>query len=422
MASRIGQAMSASPLKGIAIEWRLGLIARGAGLPDPRALCAWWPMQPYIRSHTSMRGVAALLVVAYHLQFGAQSYLPFESATPFFKRGYLWVDLFFILSGFIISYSARMDERAPYDWAQIKTFIVHRFARIYPLHVAALFMLAAVTFAIQFVRFLAGKPVSLDMLSPTSILTFFEQLFLLNAWSVTGRVSWNIPSWSISAEWAAYMLFPLLAALVARWRGASLAAFGLLAIAFYAWVGLTTGVLDIVKGAAIGRCLAGFGLGMILYTQRARFAALGDRQLGFLQAVGLTLVLATMCFGLNDVLAMPGFFLLVAATWPDRGWLTVPLKTRPLHWLGDISYSVYLNHFWVLRLWHFVSRPVLDRLDLPPMLERAITVAGAFPLVVAASALTFHYLEQPAREAIQAAYRRRRHRATSALQAGKPVT
>ncbi len=379
-------------------------------------------MQPYIRSHTSMRGVAALLVVAYHLQFGAQSYLPFESATPFFKRGYLWVDLFFILSGFIISYSARMDERAPYGWAQIKTFIVNRFARIYPLHVATLLIMVAVAIITRMIRLLAGKPVSLDILSPASILNFFEQLFLLNAWGVTGRVGWNIPSWSISAEWAAYMLFPLLAALVVRWRGAALAAFGFLAVAFYAWVGLTTGVLDIVKGAAILRGLAGFALGMILYTQRARFAAMGDRQLGLLQAAGLALVLATLCLGLNDVFAMPGFFLLVATTWPDRGWLATPLKTRPLHWLGDISYSVYLNHFWVLGIWHFISAPVLYRLALPPMLERAIVLAGAFPLVIAVSAVTYRYLETPARKAIQAAYHGRQRAATSPLQAENPVT
>ncbi len=379
-------------------------------------------MQPYIRSHTSMRGIAALLVVAYHLQFGTQSYLPFESATPFFKRGYLWVDLFFILSGFIISYSTRMDERAPYSRAQIRTFIVHRFARIYPLHVATLFMLAAVFAGQQFIRFLAGKTVSDDLLSPMSILNFFEQLFLLNAWGLTGQVGWNIPSWSISAEWTAYMLFPLLAALIARWRRGALTAFALFALAFYAWVGLSTGVLDIVKGAAILRCLAGFGLGMILYTQRARFAALRDGQLGLLQAAGLVLALATLLLGLNDVFAIPGFFLLVAATWPDRGWLATPLKSGPLHWLGDISYSVYLNHFWVLSLWHFLYEPVLHRLTLPPMLERAIVIAGAFPLVIGASALTLRYLEQPARKAIQAAYERRRAPATSPLQAGKPVT
>jgi peptidoglycan/LPS O-acetylase OafA/YrhL len=56
-----------------------------------------------IRSHTGLRGIAALLVVFYHFHF-AQPHLAFEDWTAFFERGYLMVDLFFVLSGFIISY------------------------------------------------------------------------------------------------------------------------------------------------------------------------------------------------------------------------------------------------------------------------------------------------------------------------------
>ncbi|MBO9576275.1 MAG: acyltransferase [Sphingobium sp.] len=371
-----------------------------------------------------MRGIAALLVVAYHLQFGARSLLPFEAATPFFRTGYLWVDLFFILSGFVISYSSRLDERAPYDGAQIRSFMVARFARIYPLHVFALAVLVVVVLGEHAVTVLAHKPLKDgDIFSAGSLLNLAEQAFLLNAWGFTGRIGWNIPSWSISAEWVAYMLFPLLAAFIARWRRASLATLGMLALAFYAWIGATTTVLDIVKGVALLRCLAGFGLGMILYTQRHRFAALGDLTLGLLQAAGAVVALAPMILGLNDVFAIPGFFLLVAATWTDRGWLATPLRTRPLHWLGDISYSVYLNHLWILSAWHFVSTPVLHRLALPPMLDRAIVILGAYALVLIVSAVTYRMVELPAREAIVTAYRRRRAApASSSLQAENPLT
>ncbi len=365
-------------------------------------------MQRYIVSHTSMRGVAALLVVVYHLQFAAWFYLPWETATPFFKVGYLWVDLFFILSGFVISYSARADERAPYSWPQIRDFWVHRIARIYPLHLFALFTLLAVTIAMQVIATLAHARMALsNPWSTVSILNFLEQLFLLNAWGLTGRIGWNIPSWSISAELFAYLLYPVLAAMMVRWRTAALAGMALLAIAFYAWIGLTTGVLDIVKSVAVLRCLAGFSLGMVIYAVRDRIAACSDSTLGIMQAIGLVIVLATMCLGLNDVLVMPGFVLLIAATWPDRGWLARPLKTAPLHWLGEISYSVYLNHFWVLGAWHFVLWPVQARIGLEPWINRSIDVAGAIMLVLLVSHFSYRLIEKPARRAIVAAYHAR---------------
>jgi len=368
-------------------------------------------MQRYIRSHTSMRGVAALLVVLYHLQFGTVYLLPVEKATPFLRVGYLWVDLFFVLSGFVIAYSAQTDERAPFDREQLKAFWLARVARIYPLHLFALLALLAVTIGEELVLGLTHGGVALGALfSSASILNFLEQLFLLNAWGLTGRVGWNIPSWSIGAEMVAYAVFPLLAALTARRRRTALALMTLLPVIFYLWVATTTGVLDIVKGIAVLRCLAGFSLGMVVYALRERIAALPDALLGAMQAGGLLLVLATMILGLNDVLVMPGFVLLIAATWTDRGWLAAPLTSRPLHWLGEISYSVYLNHFWVLSGWHFVMLRVLAWLGVAPWIGRCIVIAGAIMLVLAVSHITYRLIERPARRAIVEAYRDRRAR------------
>ncbi len=380
--------------------------------------------QRYIVSHTSIRGIAALLVVLYHLQFGTTIYFAWERATPFFDKGYLWVDLFFILSGFVISYSARADERAPYGLDQVKSFYVSRFARIYPLHVVALFLLLCV-FAGQnlLARFTSIGTVDPGFGSAMNVASFFEQLFLLNAWGLTGVIGWNIPSWSISAEAVAYLLFPLIAASIARWRRPSLATILLGAALFYLWVGTTGGILDIVKREAMLRCLSGFGLGMILYAVRARIDRLGGGILGVLQVAGAALALVTMIGGFNDVFAIPGFFLLVAATWPDRGWLCAILKKRPLHWLGEISYSVYLNHFWVLAGWHFVMERVLMALGAGPLTARGIIIAGGLALVLVISHLSYRYVEGPARLAIVRRYAARSARtAHGRLPAGNELT
>lgn len=78
----------------------------------------------HILSHTGLRGVAAILVVLYHAQFGAGHKLALKTTTTFFSRGYLWVDLFFILSGFIISYTNKADHVKSLDLSQCVLFIL----------------------------------------------------------------------------------------------------------------------------------------------------------------------------------------------------------------------------------------------------------------------------------------------------------
>jgi peptidoglycan/LPS O-acetylase OafA/YrhL len=347
-------------------------------------------------------------VVVYHLQFGAPVLFSWESATPFFTDGYLWVDLFFILSGFVISYSARVDERAVMRWPDVKSFWVTRFARIYPLHLFCLLMLLLVRGAVYMVQLrLNGPAAAGDVFSGPSMMLFLEQLFLLNAIGLTGMIGWNIPSWSISAEMIAYALFPALAALLVRGKLAAIAILGIGALIFYAWVGSTTGSLDIVKGAAVWRGLAGFSLGMIIYARRSYFERLPSTTLSFLQLIGVALALSTLLFGLNDVVAVPGFFLIIASTWPDRGVLARLLMARPLHWLGEISYSIYLNHFWVLASTNFVLLRALPRLGLGPYAAHGIQMGIEIALVLIVSAITYRMVETPARKAMLSRYRAR---------------
>lgn len=367
--------------------------------------------QGQIISHTSIRGIAALLVVVYHLQFGAPFRFSWETATPFFTRGYLWVDLFFILSGFIISYSTGASEPGRNKYFKINYFYINRVARILPLHVVTLFLLLIVLSVENTLgRFTGIGGYNPDFASPLNIAAFFEQLFLLNAWGLTGVIAWNVPSWSISAEMVAYLVFPFLAVAVARWRRPSLALIALGALLFYLWVASTTGILDIVSRTALLRCLSGFGLGMILYAVRERTAAQDNRTLGAVQAVGATIALGTMIGGFNDVFAVAGFFLVVAATWPDRAWLATLLKLKPLPWLGDISYSIYLNHFWVLAGWHFVIPRLLKVLGADPAVTRAIVIAGGIAAILVISHFTFQLIEKPARKALLSAYAARQAR------------
>ena len=352
-----------------------------------------------IESHTGLRGIAALLVVGYHLQFGGGYHLPFEDATAFFERGYLWVDLFFILSGFIISYTAGGDRSQAFTHNETKRFLIARIARVYPLHLFCLGYLVLFSVAQSLiVPLLGAQPPTIW--TSENLVRLVRQLLLLDAWGIGPSIGWNIPSWSISAELFAYLAFPLLVTLhVWRPRSARLG-FLLVAIGFYAGVAATTGDLDITSGLAPLRCLAGFMLGMLLFYHRDRFLALPDSWLTLLQAASLLLVLAGLMNRWNDVVLIPPFVALVGTSWPDRGLVARLLSLRPIQFLGEISYSVYLNHVCLLQILWFLWARLDKRIDLglSDAVGRSLWIALAVAVVLLVSTLTYRYVERPARE------------------------
>ena len=143
------------------------------------------------------RFVAALGVFIFHLKNIDQG------ISPVWNGSYgLFVDMFFILSGFVISYSYPSTSTGTRSYAR---FLVRRIARIYPLHLLTLLLFAALAFV--------------GISGPTShagFLDFIQNLFLVQAWGVTDHLSFNSPAWSISAELFCYILFPLFMLLAGR--------------------------------------------------------------------------------------------------------------------------------------------------------------------------------------------------------------
>ncbi len=162
--------------------------------------------QAELRALTSVRGIAAWFVVLYHIRLSIAGLSPDWVAV--FAKGYLAVDFFFLLSGFVI-WLTWGDRLRTGGWRMVPQFLRKRVARIWPLH---LFMLAcAVGLALLLAATGRANPVDYP----------FDELplhvFLLQNWGFTDRLAWNDPAWSISAELGAYLLFPLLA-LAIDWR------------------------------------------------------------------------------------------------------------------------------------------------------------------------------------------------------------
>lgn len=275
----------------------------------------------HIHSHASLRGVAALLVVAYHLQYGGGYHLPIESHTSLLKRSYLFVDLFFILSGFILCYVSRRVDIRPSFAESYASFIRARVARLYPLHLFCLMylFLFQLTVSLAYNIFQRASPLTLGS---GDIGGLIAQALLLNAY-LPIQPMWNVPTWSISAEASAYLLFPFAFAMLSNNRRAAIVALSVLPLVFYAAIlaGIPDGSrsLDITVGMGWIRCLAGFFTGMVLFSFRAIFAETGTFALSMLQAIAATAVLLGLAFPVADPLIIPAFALLIGSTWPDRG-------------------------------------------------------------------------------------------------------
>src|SRR5690606_32327826 len=222
---------------------------------------------------TSLRFIAALWVLLYHFkdhlglgmgQFGLVA------------DGYLGVDLFFTLSGFILAHVYLTSlEGGRFGYGG---FLKNRIARVYPMHLAAL--------GAMLVLFAGASILGVGESNPDAfrLSDLPAHLLMVHAWGTTPTVGWNFPSWSISAEWLAYLLFPLVAGVVLeakRWSGAfAVGAIALCLFSFWALDNLSAVFPGVGQNfsqmtAQIGalRILPSFLLGVALYAFGREHAA-----------------------------------------------------------------------------------------------------------------------------------------------------
>lgn len=340
-----------------------------------------------IVSLTSLRGIAAWWVVFYH-----GSDLPFYSLLQgsfhgWLPRGYLAVDLFFVLSGFIIARSYG-DQFRVFSFGSYLKFLWLRLARIYPLHLFVMVLYLSVPVAILVLSSRA------DISGRFDPAYYLFSLLLIQNWGFLPGLDWNVPAWSISTEWMAYILFPGLlavAGLAARVRLLGVLLVGLLVVtaAVFARVGQLG--WDIEHFGVV-RCVLEFWVGLCLYhltpadpSRLLRWGAL----LAF-----VALCLAHTGPGAPDYLVMPAAFVcLVFALCRDDGPFAAVLAMPVLHWLGTISYSTYLVHYFV-REWVKFG---LVRDGIPPSLALLAYVAAT----LAGSAVLYRWVEVPGRTAMR---------------------
>lgn len=337
---------------------------------------------------TGLRGIAAWLVVLYHTRLALTEIMA-PAVIAVFAKGYLAVDLFFMLSGFVIWYNYA-ERLASGDGSATRTFLWRRFTRVWPLHAVMLATYIAFVAVLQVTgRSTVGYPLrELPM-----------HLLLVHNWGFTDQLAWNHPAWSISAEFAAYLLFPLI--VLARPQrlklgGLLLLALGLLLAlhAKFALAGHTVVGAEIPR-MGLWRCLMGFSLGVVLCLL---WLQLRYRKYAAPFAVIACAAILTVGLGLRlpeTLFAPAALFAGLLALALGKGLVVRLLSSRPLLHLGKISYSTYLGHYLLWTVWKIAC--VDDKIQVS-----WVSLTGFLGTVFAVSIVLYHWVEQPAQRWLNA--------------------
>ncbi|WP_162178717.1 acyltransferase family protein [Deinococcus marmoris] len=350
---------------------------------------------------TGLRTLAAVWVVIYHFKEEIVKLFPHLPAPllEFVNTGGLGVDVFFVLSGFVISYNYATTFKN-FDGKTYRRYLWLRLARIYPLHLAVLFAYAALLFIASRGYGTVNNPEDFTL---SSLLTY---LLLIQAWGFEIE-GWNKPAWSITAEWFAYLTFPVTRALTAR-----LSPGGLLLCSVMALV-LVPIMAANATGAAlhfvnITRLICEFTVGCCLYWMHAK--GMG-RHLPWSPIAAVSLlavpVVATVCssLGVISYWATLPIGVMVYALIQARGPIATWLSSRPMVFWGQVSYAVYLTHL--------LTRSLLTRVINPDAFVDAATpvkigVLLAFAVGIGTVAtLAFLFIEEPARKWMRRRYDQR---------------
>jgi peptidoglycan/LPS O-acetylase OafA/YrhL len=356
----------------------------------------------------SWRGLCACLVVLFHVH----GYSPLYNS-ELVRNSYLFVDFFFVLSGFVIAwnYAARLDS-----WPAVRRFLLLRAGRVYPLH---LFMLLCFI-AYESYRFFSGQsqpsPPS-TFSGSTEPLAVLTNIFLVHSLHVHDVLTWNGPSWSISTEVWTYVIFALLSA----WLGMRNWMLVVAAIAApLLLLNLSRTGMDTTYDYGLIRCVFGFALGVVCFRVHRRWPHASAHEKPALMSIIELLTVAAVVGYVSaagtsawSFLAPFVFSVAVLVFAVEGGAVSRLFRVPLLKWLGKLSYSIYLTHYiFVLIMPSVIKRLVHQDLWTPmPLpngqyilvfgrndLEGTLLYACVLGATLAFSAFTYRWVETPGRE------------------------
>lgn len=363
--------------------------------------------QKFFPALESLRGIAALLVVFYHIGWMYPLY-----NIELFRNGALMVDLFFVLSGFVMvhSYGSKLGEKGSF-----KKFIFARFWRIYPLH----FVFLIVFLGIEVAKYIAETQLALNSNNPafskSNFESFIYHLLLIHSMGFQEQGSFNSPSWSISVEFYAYILFAITIILFTTDRSRNIISLCIVifSLVIICMVGQTSLTFD--YNYSFFRCTYGFFIGVLA---GGIFKAMSLKRSYTLKPV-MEIITTSFLFlsiaylfsikhdNYLEFFAPPLIAILIIflAFFPSSS-LSKILDWKPFLWLGKVSYSIYMTHMAFIWSFSAVLKVVFDiKVDptqvdvlMTSMMFGTITTIFLIACVLLCSYFTFKYIEDPFRK------------------------
>jgi peptidoglycan/LPS O-acetylase OafA/YrhL len=345
-----------------------------------------------IKPLTGLRFIAASWLLLYF--FWGRLDLGVRDHFALIEKGGMGVDLFFILSGFILAhvYGPQVENKT-FHW---RSFLWARLARVYPLHIAC--------FLMMFVLWLVGKKVGAEVEAHAfDVSQIPAHLALVQAWGTVHSDGWNFPSWSISAEWFAYLTFPITFAFAALFRKSPIAGLAFAMGLFWILVALANQMgmvlVDMTWQGGILRIIPSFLMGIALW--------MSGRQIKLSRTItsagvwtSVFWIFASSGVGFPSELIWPGlaglvFFLAETSKYENLNFCA----SKRWVYLGEISFAAYMVHLPL----DIVIYKVADRLVGAPTGFKAILI-GILAMITTwvAAAIAHGLIEKPARNFMRA--------------------
>jgi peptidoglycan/LPS O-acetylase OafA/YrhL len=366
----------------------------------------------------SWRGVCALLVAVHHWNlFSAWHF----NSNHFLLHSWMFVDFFFVLSGFVITHAYVDELRSAFD---LGIFMLRRFGRLWPLHASLL----AAFVGIELLKYAAALlHVPLDTapfqaatdhpsLAPNAILT---NLLLIHSLGIHQSRTWNGPSWSISLELWTCLVFAIVCISSAR-RPSPLIVGGIALLAATCVFLLSPKYMEATVDYGFLRCIYGFFIGHLVYRVWEQHPNLSWR-MGLFEIPAVLIAVAFVALVGSDAWSMAGPLIFAAVIYVfayESGSLSGILKTTPFVFLGRWSYSIYMVHWFILNaviirvamiFGKIAHRQVIHLFEFPDfdysvsllyiknMWLMDLLCICYLLAVIALSAVTYNLIEQPAR-------------------------
>jgi len=366
----------------------------------------------YFAALDGFRGVLALMIAVYHTMW-----LSTINSTELFNNGPILVDLFFVFSGFLMFY---LYDGHINTGAQGKAFIKRRIARIYPIHFVMLMVAVLYAFArivahwLGFATLTPGEILPFQPGAAETWQSFAAHLTLTQSMGLHDQLSFNIPSWTVSVEFWTYFVF--LGMMV--WARPKkpihfMVIAALIAVNYYVLSGLKPD-MNFHYDLGFWRCLGGFFTG-VLVAYIYRLALPGFKRLDLNRWLATLIELVVLSIMVGFVIYFPGkaqffiapiAFIFVLGFAFDMGGVSRLMGTRPLRYLGRISYSIYMVHILVSLFFSIGAEMVFPKILGPAwnvtLIYGDLLMIPYLLIVITLSHFTYKYVEMPGRKAILA--------------------